>query len=852
VISGTAVNLSLHRASARCALAVVLIWAALPVHARPAELYGESAIAPLIASPQPNITDQSLAPTVSFAKKSDKGGGGGSSDSGKDEDRYDAGDSDDIKAGKSQDTGKDKKDSDDRPATKDKQAENGNKKKDDKNDKKEKKNGDANKDKQKKDDKKDKKDKKDKQDSDDRPATKDKQAENVKKNDKKDQEAKQAENGNKNKDRENDKKEKKKGDANKDKQSKGDKKDEKDKDENKDKDEDRYDAGDSDDSEAGKSQDTGKDKKDSDDRPATKDKQAENGKKNKGREKDKQDNKDKQDKNGKKDKDDNKDKQEEDDEKDKDQDRDDSAGSDEQESQEDRHDHDSNEGHDHDNGAAEDQHDHETEEGRHDHETEEGRHDHETEEDQHNHETEEDQHDHEIEESRHDHHEDDGHADSESAEHHEEFEHGDGGDPSTQEFASSDENSEQANDDVSEETLEEQLAASEPAATFELSGIPPDSVTAGDPYLFRPAVECDGQSTPVFSITGQPLWASFDEVTGELSGTPRETDVGIYEPITISATDGSVETSLAPFSIAVGTATGSVTLSWTPPLENEDGSPLVDLAGYWIYWQNGADTGTDTGTDTESMKIDNPGLSTIVIDNLAAGTYEFAMTSFNLDGIESARSNAITRIVEAGAGAGEAAGADAATDTTETAASEGEPDVAAAMSESTPFLVIAGTPPEAVTADTLYLFTPSVESSGESQPTFAIDGLPHWAGFNEINGELYGAPAEQDIGFYDAITISATDGVVETSLPTFSIEVVAPGAALGAVTLSWMPPTENADGSYLADLAGYWIYWGNNPGTYTQWMRIDSPGLTTVVIERVEKVLQGPRQAGSCRTAYNL
>jgi hypothetical protein len=61
--------------------------------------------------------------------------------------------------------------------------------------------------------------------------------------------------------------------------------------------------------------------------------------------------------------------------------------------------------------------------------------------------------------------------------------------------------------------------------------------------------------------------------------------------------------------------------------------------------------------------------------------------------------------------------------------------------------------------------------------------------------------------------------------------VVAPGAALGAVTLSWMPPTENADGSYLADLAGYWIYWGNNPGTYTQWMRIDSPGLTTVVIE---------------------
>ena len=116
-------------------------------------------------------------------------------------------------------------------------------------------------------------------------------------------------------------------------------------------------------------------------------------------------------------------------------------------------------------------------------------------------------------------------------------------------------------------------------------------------------------------------------------------------------------------------------------------------------------------------------------------------------------------------------------------------------------------------------------------PSFAIDGLPHWAGFVEITGELYGTPDDADIGFYDAITISATDGIVETSLPPFSIEVVAPGASQGAVTLSWAPPTENEDGSYLTDLAGYWLYWGNNPGQYTQWMRIDNPGLTTVVIE---------------------
>jgi hypothetical protein len=229
------------------------------------------------------------------------------------------------------------------------------------------------------------------------------------------------------------------------------------------------------------------------------------------------------------------------------------------------------------------------------------------------------------------------------------------------------------------------------------------------------------------------------------------------------------------------------------------------------------------------MKINNPGLSTIVIDNLAAGTYEFAMTSYNLDGVESSPSNTIMRIVGTGAVVVEDAGA--TMEALENVAVDGEPDAATATSNTTPFLMISGTPPEAVTAGALYLFTPTVESNGESPPAFAIDGLPHWAGFDEITGELYGTPDVVHIGLYEAITIWATDGVVETSLPSFSIEVIAPGAALGAVTLSWTPPMQNEDGSYLTDLAGYWIYWGNNPGTYTNWMRIDDAGLTMLVIE---------------------
>ena len=251
----------------------------------------------------------------------------------------------------------------------------------------------------------------------------------------------------------------------------------------------------------------------------------------------------------------------------------------------------------------------------------------------------------------------------------------------------------------------------------------------------------------------------------------------------------------------------------------------MDLAGYRVYWRN---TSRDSG---ESLQIDNPGLSTIVIENLAAGTYEFAMTSLNSEGIESGLSNSITRVVE-GPVSPDDGQADAVTAAKTTAPSAVEaPEAGGSQSDTSPYLMISGTPPGAVTAGDLYLFTPSVESSGETPPAFAIEGLPHWAGFDEVSGELYGTPDDADLGLYEAITISATDGVVETSLPSFSIEVVAPGAAMGAVTLSWMPPDTNEDGTYLVDLAGYWIYWGNNSGAYTEWMRIDNPGLTMVVIE---------------------
>ena len=176
-----------------------------------------------------------------------------------------------------------------------------------------------------------------------------------------------------------------------------------------------------------------------------------------------------------------------------------------------------------------------------------------------------------------------------------------------------------------------------------ITGTPATSITAGDTYTFTPAATDPDSSVLRFDISGKPSWADFDVLTGQLSGTPAEEHVGLYQGITISVSDGTLDASLAPFSIevlAAGAATGSVTLNWTPPTENEDGTQLMDLVGYRLYWSRNG------GAYSAPVTINNPSVTRYLVDNLAPGTYEFVATSLNGAGVESRYSNAITRVVQ--------------------------------------------------------------------------------------------------------------------------------------------------------------------------------------------------------------
>ncbi len=82
----------------------------------------------------------------------------------------------------------------------------------------------------------------------------------------------------------------------------------------------------------------------------------------------------------------------------------------------------------------------------------------------------------------------------------------------------------------------------------------------------------------------------------------------------------------------------SLTLSWSEPSFNADGSPLSgDLTGYIIYY------GSDSGNYTESVDIGN--IRSASVSDLMSGTWCFAVTAYDSVGNESDLSEEICKTI---------------------------------------------------------------------------------------------------------------------------------------------------------------------------------------------------------------
>jgi hypothetical protein len=195
-----------------------------------------------------------------------------------------------------------------------------------------------------------------------------------------------------------------------------------------------------------------------------------------------------------------------------------------------------------------------------------------------------------------------------------------------------------------ERCTEAQTAVVNEAPT--ISGDPVTSVDANLAYSFTPEANDTDGDTLTFSVANLPGWASFNSTNGTLSGTPTAQDIGDYNDIRISVSDGTDSAQLAAFSIRVNSvevvaATGSMPLRWTAPSTRTDGSSLSlsEIDGYRIY------IGTTQNNMQMHLDLSQGDLSSYTIDNLELGDYYVAISAYDRTGNASDLSNIVQKSV---------------------------------------------------------------------------------------------------------------------------------------------------------------------------------------------------------------
>ncbi len=86
---------------------------------------------------------------------------------------------------------------------------------------------------------------------------------------------------------------------------------------------------------------------------------------------------------------------------------------------------------------------------------------------------------------------------------------------------------------------------------------------------------------------------------------------------------------------------GRVLLSWSAPTARTDGSflPVTELQGYRIYY------GSSEDSLSVLVDLNDDSITEYTVDTLPSGSYYFAITAYDTDGVESGLSNVINKDV---------------------------------------------------------------------------------------------------------------------------------------------------------------------------------------------------------------
>jgi hypothetical protein len=88
-----------------------------------------------------------------------------------------------------------------------------------------------------------------------------------------------------------------------------------------------------------------------------------------------------------------------------------------------------------------------------------------------------------------------------------------------------------------------------------------------------------------------------------------------------------------------GPSPSDATLSWAIPTRNTDGSPIHDLAGYYVYY------GDNPKIMTHAVQLTNPAWAVYVVRNLSPGPHYFRVAAYSASGAQSGLTAPVSKVI---------------------------------------------------------------------------------------------------------------------------------------------------------------------------------------------------------------
>ncbi len=288
-----------------------------------------------------------------------------------------------------------------------------------------------------------------------------------------------------------------------------------------------------------------------------------------------------------------------------------------------------------------------------------------------------------------------------------------------------------------------------------ISGMPLTGIVAGTAYDFTPVASDEDGDTLVFSIEKPPSWSEFNVETGQLSGLPDNSHVGVYEGIIIQVSDGEEVVSLPAFSITVGLNNSAPAISGMP-------SGVVPEASAYRFMPSASDP-------------DGNALTFSIINEPAWAS--FNLTLGQLSGVPGYSDSGVYSNIQISVSDGYVVTSLAPFSITVTNVNRAP--------------TISGTPITTIDEGVLYRFTPNAADADDDALTFSVLNKPLWAILNPTTGELLGTPDFSSSQLYSDVTLQVSDGSELVALASFNISV---NNVNRAPTISGTPITTIGEG----------------------------------------------------------